>query len=136
MKIAVFTDTYLPEINGVAKTLGRLSRHLEDRGIGYRIFAPEYSGSEPACDAASDRQEVIRFQSLGFLLYPESRMQGKVIVDGRNMLSIDKMLKLRFDYYPVGIRVNAKIRSTGNAAPERMRSPLRLGRTKAAPALS
>ena len=33
MKIAYFTDTYIPEVNGVANTLVKLSGYLEQKGI-------------------------------------------------------------------------------------------------------
>ena len=44
MKVAIFTDTYLPDINGVSNTLGRLSAYFDHMGIEYLILAP---GSEP-----------------------------------------------------------------------------------------
>ena len=33
MKIAFFTDTYLPEVNGVTTTLTKLSSYLEKRNL-------------------------------------------------------------------------------------------------------
>ncbi|TVP43794.1 MAG: glycosyltransferase family 1 protein, partial [Gemmatimonadales bacterium] len=32
MRVALFTDTYPPQVNGVARTLARLVRHLEEAG--------------------------------------------------------------------------------------------------------
>jgi len=68
MRIAIFTDTYQPQINGVTNTLDRMSRHFEDRGIEHRIFAPHY-GEEPVSE-----KHVERFYSLKFFLYPECRI--------------------------------------------------------------
>jgi hypothetical protein len=41
MKIAIFTDTFIPQVNGVAKTLERFTRYLQCNGIEYYVFAPE-----------------------------------------------------------------------------------------------
>lgn len=46
MKIAIFTDTFHPDINGVARTLKRLTNFLEDRGIAFKIFAPDSYSDE------------------------------------------------------------------------------------------
>ena len=43
LRIAYFTDTYYPEINGVANTLSRLHGYLERNQIEHIFFAPEYS---------------------------------------------------------------------------------------------
>lgn len=45
MRIAIFTDTYAPEINGVARTLCRLTEYLGKRNISYQVFAPETKSS-------------------------------------------------------------------------------------------
>ncbi|WP_163536538.1 glycosyltransferase family 1 protein [Gracilibacillus sp. YIM 98692] len=41
MKIAIFTDTYLPDVNGVAKTLGRLTHYLDSTNHSYIVIAPK-----------------------------------------------------------------------------------------------
>lgn len=68
MRVALFTDTFLPDINGVAKTLGRWVEYLQAKGVECKIYAP-YSESpdEGMC-------RVERFYSIPFLLYPECRM--------------------------------------------------------------
>lgn len=67
MKIALFTDTYFPQINGVTNTLNKLISYYEGYGIDYKIFAPEY-------DTKHISQNIERFYSLKFFLYPESRI--------------------------------------------------------------
>lgn len=67
MKVAIFTDTYLPEVNGVAKTLGRFTDYMNENGIEYRVFAPCYGNAD------QDRS-VMRFPSINFLLYPNSKI--------------------------------------------------------------
>lgn len=66
MKIAIFTDTFLPEINGVTNTLGKLASYMEEKGIEYRIFAP-------VNDNIAQNHRIIRFLSINFFLYPERR---------------------------------------------------------------
>ncbi|SMP41642.1 glycosyltransferase family 4 protein [Anoxynatronum buryatiense] len=66
MRIAIFTDTFTPQINGVTNTLNQLIRQLESRGIEHKIFAPKY-------DHEADHQEE-RFYSLKLFLYPECRL--------------------------------------------------------------
>ncbi|MCZ8512612.1 glycosyltransferase family 1 protein [Paenibacillus filicis] len=69
MRVALFTDTFVPDVNGVAKTLGRWVKYLESRGAECKVFAPQST-------AAADTEQwmVERFYSIPFLLYPECRM--------------------------------------------------------------
>ena len=66
MRIAIFTDTFSPQINGVTNTLNQLIGQLEARGIEHMIFAPKY-------DHEADQGEE-RFYSLKLFLYPECRL--------------------------------------------------------------
>lgn len=68
MRIAIFSDTYTPEINGVARTLNRYVNYLDEKGIEYRLFVPESRVSGPSVP------QIERFMSLPFLFYPECRM--------------------------------------------------------------
>ena len=47
MKIGLFTDTYYPEINGVATSCLNLQRELSARGHEVHVFAPKCKGYEP-----------------------------------------------------------------------------------------
>lgn len=67
MRVAIFTDTFLPQINGVTNTLDKLIKYLEKSKIDYRIFAP-LDGSEEY------NHKIIRFFSFKFFLYPECRV--------------------------------------------------------------
>ncbi|MDR2739694.1 MAG: hypothetical protein LBB68_07675 [Treponema sp.] len=42
MKIAYFTDTFTPELNGVTNTLAKLRPYLDRNNIQYAFFAPDY----------------------------------------------------------------------------------------------
>ena len=69
MKIAIFTDTYTPEINGVAKTLAKYTEYLKENEIDFRVFAPKSTS-----DAHAYNNRVFSFMSLPFILYPECRI--------------------------------------------------------------
>ncbi|PLR85572.1 glycosyltransferase family 1 protein [Bacillus canaveralius] len=68
MKIAIFTDTYDPDINGVARTLKRFTNYLSDQNITFKIFAPKTQTGEYVSD------HIHRFKSLPFFIYPECRL--------------------------------------------------------------
>ncbi|WP_209123945.1 glycosyltransferase family 1 protein [Alkalihalobacillus sp. BA299] len=69
MKIALFTDTFTPQVNGVARTLQRLVHHFEHRSVPYQLFVPE---TIQQSDVYS--HHIHSFFSLPFFLYPECRM--------------------------------------------------------------
>jgi glycosyltransferase involved in cell wall biosynthesis len=68
MRIALFTDTFVPEVNGVARTLKRFTDFLEKKQIEYKVFAPE----TPENDLFA--AHIHRFTSFRFFLYPECRI--------------------------------------------------------------
>ncbi len=79
MKIAFFTDTYLPQINGVAKTLKKFVEYMDDTNIEYKIFAPKFEDQDIY-------ENVIRSKSFKFLLYPQCRLSIP------NYFSVSKVL--------------------------------------------
>ena len=46
MKIGLFTDTFYPEINGVATSCLNLQRELTRRGHEVHVYAPKCKGWE------------------------------------------------------------------------------------------
>ena len=76
MKIAFFTDTFAPEVNGVTTTLSRLSGYLEKKEIKHIFFAPEYDtgGSADEYGVFSETSAVYRFPGLKFNVSPNSRL--------------------------------------------------------------
>ncbi|MDQ0245968.1 glycosyltransferase involved in cell wall biosynthesis [Bacillus fengqiuensis] len=90
MKIALFTDTFAPDINGVANTLKRFTDYLKMKDIPFRVFAPE--GTNDDLFSA----HIHRFASLPFFLYPECRLALP------NMLKIKASLQ---DFQPDIIHV-------------------------------
>jgi len=67
MKVAIFTDTFYPDINGVSRTLMHFTDYLESQGIIYKVFAPH----SRSCEYVSEH--IRRFNSFSLFLYPECR---------------------------------------------------------------
>lgn len=67
MRIAFFTDTYLPQVNGVTRTINRLRSFLAERRIDSIVLAPE--------DPRGISQEgLFVFKSIALPFYPELRL--------------------------------------------------------------
>lgn len=69
MRVLIFTDTYLPEINGVSLTLSQWVDWLKTRGIPVKVIAPHYRTLKKPGDRA-----IVRNTSFPFFLYPEVRL--------------------------------------------------------------
>lgn len=67
LRLAIFTDTYPPQINGVAPTLARLVKAVESRGGAVRVVTV----SDP--EATADAQ-IERWPSIPFWAYPQLQM--------------------------------------------------------------
>ena len=70
MRIAYFTDTYLPQINGVSNTLKKVGDYLNDRDIKHMFFAPHFNEKQ----INPDNSPVARFKSISLPFYPECRL--------------------------------------------------------------
>jgi glycosyltransferase involved in cell wall biosynthesis len=114
MRIALFSDTYHPQVNGVARTLKRLTDYFEERGIEYKVFVPE----------TDNRKEyypkVHSFTSFPFIFYPECRTaiaakhksmsrQARLKAEHLSWDSIFK--KLEFEYREV---ISLSLEEVGN----------------------
>lgn len=69
MRIALFAETFAPQINGVSRTLSRLVAHLRQRGHAVALVTPRVSDA-PAADAALH----IQLPALPAPFYPEIRL--------------------------------------------------------------
>jgi len=67
LRLALFTDTYAPQVNGVARTLERLASVVVARGGSVRVFTPH----DPEAPGAGD---VEQFPSRSFWAYPQLRL--------------------------------------------------------------
>ncbi|QOS82625.1 glycosyltransferase family 1 protein [Paenibacillus sp. JNUCC31] len=68
MRLALFTDTYVPDTNGVAGTLHRLSNQLNRKGIEHLLLTPQ---SIIEGNHAAPARSVT---NIPFFLYPECRI--------------------------------------------------------------
>ena len=71
MRIGIFTETFLPQVNGVVTAICGLSGELEKLGHHVFIFTTAVKG-EPARDRHGDA-EVYRFPAMQMPKYPEYR---------------------------------------------------------------
>lgn len=60
LRVALFTDTYTPDVNGAALTLERWIGYLETHGVSTLVFAPEADHHLPSGPG------VERFRSIPF----------------------------------------------------------------------
>ena len=65
MRVALFTNNYLPFCGGVAISVETLRRGLEGRGHDAWVFAPRFPG------ASGPEPRVVRYPSIPALAYPE-----------------------------------------------------------------
>lgn len=70
MRLAIFTDTYPPHMNGVAAALGRLAHAVHERGGEVRVVTT----SDPRAPAAES--DVRRWPSIPFWAYPQLRVSA------------------------------------------------------------
>ena len=66
LRLAIFTDTALPQLNGVSHTLDRLVQAVRARGGAVRLFTT----TDPDATAEMD---VVRYASVPFPTYPQVR---------------------------------------------------------------
>ncbi|AIK40393.1 glycosyltransferase family 1 protein [Bacillus pseudomycoides] len=68
MRVAIFTDTFTPQVNGVANTLDRLTLYFQKQNIAYSVFAPQHTAED---DFVAN---VNKMRSIPLkILYPECR---------------------------------------------------------------
>lgn len=69
MKIAYFTESLFPHVDGVSRTLAQLFRTLESRGLDFRVFSPFMPDAE-----VSWRARVHQVPAFSFPLYREYKV--------------------------------------------------------------
>lgn len=69
LRLALFTDTYLPQMNGVSRTLARLVEAMERRGGSVHVVTPDDPGAAGLLDP-----RVTRVPSTAFWAYPQLRL--------------------------------------------------------------
>jgi glycosyltransferase involved in cell wall biosynthesis len=69
LRVAYFTESLLPHVDGVSRTLAQLFGFLERRGVEFRVYSPFVPGPEVSW---SGRVRPVRF--VRFPLYPDYRV--------------------------------------------------------------
>ena len=77
VRLALFTDTYPPQLNGVSRTLERLVAEARDRGANVRVFTT----TDP--DLAHHDPDEVRWNSVPFWAYPQVRLSAPRFVAAR-----------------------------------------------------
>lgn len=61
MRVTLVTETYLPQVNGVSRTLGQLVRHLLERGDDVQLIHPDYGDTGEGAEKHLVRSMVLPF---------------------------------------------------------------------------
>ncbi len=64
MRIALFSEAYAPQVNGVVRTQSELVRYLRSRGHEVLLAVPRHKANPP-------EKQVVAFKCVPFPLYPE-----------------------------------------------------------------
>ncbi|MBI2796985.1 MAG: glycosyltransferase family 1 protein [Gemmatimonadetes bacterium] len=67
VRLAVFSDTWLPQVNGVTRTLDRLVKAIRARGGDARAWTTSDPGAQPDAD-------IVRYPSRSFWAYPQLQL--------------------------------------------------------------
>lgn len=87
MKIVVFSDTYLPKIDGVGISTDQFCRLLADRGHEFIICAPQY-GPDDDIEGRDKRIRIIRFTNRPLPSYPDVKLANLSLRRIREAMSI------------------------------------------------
>lgn len=68
MRLAIFTDTYLPQVNGVARTVARITSYLGKQNVPCLVFSPD-CGPLP-----QGSENLHNFPALNLPFYPECKI--------------------------------------------------------------
>ncbi|MEK7354200.1 MAG: glycosyltransferase [Chloroflexota bacterium] len=98
MKIGLFTDTYLPEVNGVVSVIKTMTRELRKEGHEVYIFCPRHPEGDDS------EAGVYRFRSIKFLPYKGMRV---AIPYNRNALKLIPKLDIIHSHDPGSIGLMA-----------------------------
>jgi glycosyltransferase involved in cell wall biosynthesis len=75
LRLALVTETYPPEVNGVAMTVARLVEGLRERGHQLQLVRPRQQAHEPAVTAsAADPYHELLLRGLPIPRYPQLKM--------------------------------------------------------------
>ena len=70
MRVVIITESYLPEVNGVANSVARVAGHLTARGHAVLVIAPRPVSLVDGCDP----HPVVRLRSIPLPGYSTVRL--------------------------------------------------------------
>ncbi len=73
MNVVIFTDTYLPKIDGVAISVDQFTRILSQKGHHFLICAPRY-GKDDDIGLTSENIQISRFKNAPLPSYPDIKV--------------------------------------------------------------
>jgi len=94
MKIAIFTDTFLPKIDGIVTFVLSLAKGLADRGHEIYIIAPKYPGVK---ELVYKNIHIIRLPSTNLFIYPEFKLTHLFSLKVFNLLRKKKIDAILFE---------------------------------------
>jgi glycosyltransferase involved in cell wall biosynthesis len=76
VRLALFSDTWAPQLNGVTRTLARLVAAVRERGGAAQVVTAVDPRGAPPIDACGEAcgDDVVRWPSVAFWGYPELRL--------------------------------------------------------------
>lgn len=74
MRIALLSDTYIPQVNGVTTVVHRIAQALRTAGHGVAVVAPRYPRGADDSGGGGERDDELRVFSLPFPPYPSIRL--------------------------------------------------------------
>jgi glycosyltransferase involved in cell wall biosynthesis len=74
MRIAIFSDSFYPDINGVANTVLESAQNLSDAGHSVLVCAPSSCTKEQLKNRFGEKFEVLKVPSMPFFGYSDVRM--------------------------------------------------------------
>lgn len=78
MRVALFTDTYLPQVNGVSRTLAKLVGHARARGHDVALVTPRVSSRN-----APNARLHVQLHGIPVFFYPEVKLARPLGPGGR-----------------------------------------------------
>jgi len=107
MRLAVFSDTFAPQVNGVARTIGRLADAVRERGGEATVITVNAGGGAAA-------EGVERWPAAPFWAYPELRIAAPRVGEARRLLQrLQPDLVHAATPFGIGLAARAAARAEG-----------------------
>ncbi|MDD3127173.1 MAG: glycosyltransferase, partial [Candidatus Izemoplasmatales bacterium] len=103
MNIAIFTDNFLPQVNGVVTAVLNLAKGLADNGHKIYIVAPKYKGT-PDFEYPNIKVRYVKSSPANFI-YPDFKMVSPISVRTRKFI---KDNNVELVYFVIPFTVAAK----------------------------